>query len=311
MKKKTLTLLTVIALAVAGILIMNACTKNESNVQTQKSYRYVEFMPSQEDVIPLIKDFNAVYKNYEQGLKSGTDYPLNEALWNLEAGVNYSFCEENYVISISSIDSSFFTTDVKMENGNIMISNEELMSTYGNILNFTSSQLNSQKKFLVTDISLKSINNQEVIFKVTTVTGNNPSIPSCNIENDDYWYFANGHGKCGSFNGQQVGKDASTRMNFLLNCIDYACNGSVFFTGIQTLYGTPAGGDNEYTCYNPSQMQMLYDDNIQIIEDNRPENTVYIDCIYTCDLIGGGNLWGHVFDEIRYGVLNCKPDDTK
>ena len=319
MKKKTLTLLAVIILAGAGILFMNACSKNENNVQTQKSYKYVEFMPSQEDVIPLIKDFNAVYKNYEQGLKSGTDYPLNEALWNLEAGVNYEYRSVKEGLANLMEDSTFVTIPVTVDdNGNYTINGDDLAIAYANLLNFTDVQLTmggENKTLLVADVSIKDVTPQSATMKMTTSAAT-PSNPSCDIENDDYWYPTGGHGKCWNWIGQFLGEDASTRINFILNdCYDFDCEtGIVFISNVITLndvFDTEIlwyGNFNE--CLYPNEMQNYLNAAWQVIDNNTPSQKEYISCYYTWTLFpnGGNNYMTHYFENIKYGRVVCIED---
>ncbi|MBC8485236.1 MAG: hypothetical protein H8D45_04255 [Bacteroidetes bacterium] len=315
MKKKTLLILAAIAITGIGAVIINACSKSDSNLQTQKSYEYKEFIPAQEDVVFLIEEFNAAYKEHNLGYKSGEDMPLNEALWNLEAGVNYEFCEPKDHLNNLSTDSTFVTVNlINGENGELLVPGDDLMDAYTDLLAFTNNQLNGgneQMVLMVADVELKDVAGQEATFKMTTEKGH-PSPPSCEIEDDDYWYYANELGKCGPYVGQQIGKDASTRMNYILNCTAYSCpGGTVFFTSITTYLLVPAGGDYPNTCYDPQSMQYLLDDNWDRIDYYQPTGKVYIDCIYIDDVIPGGSLWGHIFEELRYGVLNCKPNETK
>jgi hypothetical protein len=294
---------------------MNACTKNESNVQTQKSYRYVEFMPAQEDVIPLIKDFNAVYKNYEQGLKSGVDYPLNEALWNLEAGVNYEYRSVKDGLANLTEDSTFVTVPVTVDaNGNYIVNGDDLAIAYSNLLNFTDIQLTmggENKKLLVADVSIKNVTPQSATMKMTTSSAT-PSTPSCDIENDDYWYPVMGDGKCGAYAGQNTGEDASTRINYILNdCYDYNCStGIVFFLNVET---TDEIFDEEHLwtgqfndCLNPTDMQNDLDGAWYVINDNAPAQKDYISSSFTWNY--NYIYWVHYFSYIKYGIVRCIED---
>jgi len=314
MKRKTLYVLATTAIIGVGIVIINACSKSDSNLQMKKGHEYKEFVPSQEEVISLIKTFNAAYNNYRLGLKTGKDVPLNEALWNLEAGVNYEFCEPAEYLNNFSSDSTFVTVNViDGSNGELLVPGDELMNAYTELLAFTNDQLNEgsgQDIFMLADIELKDVTGQEATFKMTSEKGH-PSLPSCEIEDDDYWFFADSLGKCDIYSGPGIGQDASTRINYKLNCLSRSCNGTVFYTNIDTYYwvpSSPAASSN--TCCDPQDMNFFIDEAWYTIDYYQPTGKVYIDCIYTYDVIQDDE-WGHIFKELSYGVYNCKTLETK
>ncbi|OQX76040.1 MAG: hypothetical protein B6D61_09405, partial [Bacteroidetes bacterium 4484_249] len=202
-------------------------------------------------------------------------------------------------------------------NGELLVPADELMNAYTELLAFTNDQLNGsngqdQDVFMLADVELKNVSGQEATFKMTSEKGH-PSVPSCEIEDNDYWYFANGLGKCGIYSGTGIGQDASTRINYILNCYSRSCNGTVFYTNITTYTGlgaSPAASSN--TCCDPPEMNLFVNQAWETIDFNQPSGKVYIDCVYSCNVIpGGGGNWGHWFTELRYGVFNCKPLETK
>ena len=215
-----------------------------------------------------------------------------------------------------SADSTFVTVNVIDDgNGELLVSNDDLMCAYTDFLAFTNNHLNSgsgQDVFMLADVELKDVSDQQATFKMTSEKGH-PSVPSCEIEDDDYWYFANELGKCDIYSGTGIGQDASTRINYILNCYSRSCNGTVFYTNITTYTGlgaSPAANSN--TCCDPQDMNWFVNDAWETIDFNQPSGKVYIDCVYSCWVIpGGGGSWGHLFTELRYGVYNCKPLETK
>ncbi|OQX72324.1 MAG: hypothetical protein B6D61_14055 [Bacteroidetes bacterium 4484_249] len=190
---------------------------------------------------------------------------------------------------------------------------DELMNAYTELLAFTNDQLNGsngQDVFMLADVELKNVSGQEATFKMTSEKGH-PSMPSCEIEDDDWWYFADSLGKCDIYSGSGIGQDASTRTNYILNCVSRSCNGTVFYSNITTYYwvpSTPAANSN--TCCDPQYMDFCLDEAWYTIDYYQPSGKVYIDCIYTGDVIQDDEC-GHIFKELSYGVYNCKPLETK
>ncbi len=197
-------------------------------------------------------------------------------------------------------------------NGNYIVNGDDLAIAYANLLNFTNVQLTmggENKTLLVADVSFKNVSSQSATMKMTTSAAT-PSNPSCEIENDDYWYPVMGDGKCGAYGGQNSGDDASTRINYLLNdCYDYDCeSGIVFFLNVVTKYEI-FDEDHLWTgqfsdCLSPSIMHDDLDGAWYVINDNAPPNKDYISCSFSWDVITGVQ-YVHYFPNIKYGIIRC------
>ncbi len=246
---------------------------------------------------------------------------MNEALWNLEAGVNYEYRSVKEGLANLMEDSAFVTIPVTVDdNGNYIINGDDLAIAYANLLNFTDIQLTMEgenKTLLVADVSIKEVNDEEATMKMTTSAASSPSPPSCDIENDDYWYFADELGKCGSYSGQNVGDDATTRINYILNaCHDYGCeNGVSMIVNVETIeykhcYQNTCLYTGECnTCLYPSEMQDDLDRAYIIIDGYTPANKEFASCYFTYDIIvGNGCPSGHIFENIKYGRVICIED---
>lgn len=312
MKKNILISLSFIAIAGISIIIINACSKSENSLKTQKNYQYVEFVPEQDNIIPLIKNFLVSHGNFLSGIKVGEEYPLNEAIWNIEAGINYTYASSKEGLNDFVKDSTVFIMNVdEISPGDIQVNSNELNEVFTESLNFTDELLSgNQRILLVAGVKLNEINATEAELKIFIISGIIPP-QSCEIEVNDHWYFANGHGKCSPYSGYS-GKDASTRINWILNCTSYSCpGGSVFFTNPTDYTWVPtASAADEWYCSDQEDMEFFLSEAWYTIDYYKPSGKVFTNCIYTWDYIQGSYV-GHTFEELHYAVLNCKPDETK
>lgn len=188
MKKRTLIVLAFVAIASTGIIILNACSKNDNNLTVKKSYEYKEFTPTQDDVIPLIKTFNVAFENHKLGFKSGEDVSLNEAIWTVEAAVNYEYSE---VIDDINLTYSDYTSEIipitYNEENEPIVCLEDIMQSYTDMTNFVETSLNNGEegsKFVLVDVELIEVNNNSAELK-TTLLGGMYSPYSCEVEDEN------------------------------------------------------------------------------------------------------------------------------
>jgi hypothetical protein len=326
MKKPTF-LFAMLALTGISVVIINACSKSETGVEANKGYQYTEFMPDQGQVIPLITQFNESFQARKQGLKSGEDFPLNEALWMLEAGVNYEFRSEKDSIVNVEYDTVFMNAGlIEDETGNYLVTGDDLMTAYEYLLASTNEILSmgeEPKQLLLADVAIKEVADDQVIFGMTTGIG--IELPRmCEVKPNDYWYAASCFGQCGEYQGQNYGLDASNRINELLNarhCMKLGCanGGTLFFTSIDTLVLYEGNGPNGFLFWSGDAMECLDPNDIEYwwaiaedgIEENKPVGKVFIDVNYTWDFWYEPSTWFHKADPVRYGIVNCTgtPDE--
>jgi hypothetical protein len=329
MKKRTLISLAMFASVIAGLIIINACSKSDSIdkgqvVSKKENVQFNNFSPADEEIVPLIEAFNSSHKQFKQGYKSGEDIEMNEALWTLEAGVNYEFRSNKDSITNIVYDSIFVVVGTSIgENGELMANGDDLMAAYSDLLNYTNSELSEggETNYLfMADVEVKEVNDETVTLKMTSAKG--PILPrpwSCYVQGSDYWYPVMDMGYCdGDSVGLGQGQDASTRLNGLFNkkrCMAYACTGTVYFTNIDTYWGIyyyeNQNEDNcfwegEYTeCLSPSDMNYWLDNGFYAIDGMKPTGKVFMDVFFNWDVIVGENIYVHYIDWVRYGKLNC------
>jgi hypothetical protein len=137
------------------------------------------------------------------------------------------------------------------------------------------------------------------------------------INDTDYWFAAMELGKCGPYQGQNIGWDASTRLDQVLNWnhgMVLACGngGTLFYTSIDEiiLVDGPNGwlfwnGPTADECLDPSDMNYWWDVAEDEIEAHRPFGKVFIDVYFHWDFWLPTITFVHMMDPVRYGIPNC------
>lgn len=313
MKKKTRILLAIIAVVSIGIFMINACSKSDQE-GTANPGRILKFSPPEDQVVPLITQFNQRYENHKAGFKSGGDMNLGEAEWTIEAAVNYEYKGEKENLEELTLDSLSLNADVFLgANNEYFISETSAFSLYEEINEFTANQVTEENKLLVADVELQQIVNGVADIKLTTVILLGLPNP-CELKTNDHWYAAANAGRCGGYSGG-VGQDAADKIRILLNCSP-ADNG--YWTSIETIYdvvyyldpyNNPCFWGMEYTgdwddCLSPTEIDYWYDQARYVIGEEEPPTKDFIDCYFTSDLLLGDGTYFHYFQWIRYGIFN-------
>jgi len=329
MKKRTLITVAMLASVVAGLIIINACSKSDSIDKglvesKKKNLQFSNFTPADDDIVPLIEAFNSSYKQFKQGYKSGEYIEMNEALWTLEAGINYEFRSNKDSITDIIYDSTFVVVGTSAgENGELIANGDDLLEAYSDLLDYTNSELTQGGEtyyLFMADIEVKELSDETITLKMTTAKV--PILPrpwSCYVQGSDYWYPVMGMGYCdGDSVGLGQGKDASTRLNGLFNkkkCMAYGCSGTIFFTNIDTYsYIYYYENQNNYNCFwegssneclSPQEMNYWLDNGFYAIDGMRPQGKVFMDIFFDWDVIVGNSTYVHFIKWVRYGKLNC------
>jgi len=167
------------------------------------------------------------------------------------------------------------------------------------------------KLLLLADVTISEIDENQVTFGMTT--GKGQSLPRrCEVKPDDYWYAAINLGKCGDYIGQNIGLDASDRINELINakhCMKLECGngGTLFYTNIEAVeFNTEYWwGEDPYECLEPIDIENLWaaaEDDIEIF---KPEGKVFLSTVYFDDFCNEPPTWFHRIEITTYGKPNC------
>ena len=319
MKKIKLGIFTILLLT--GVFVIIFSCKKEAGLTNDQTFNYSasEYIPNSEDVISLILKFKEAHSNYENGLKTFSDMPVDQALWTLEATANYDYASEKDSTADYVYDSVFVYIDSYINGDDeLILEGESLMEAYDDLFDFIYDQITASPNtvLIVGDLSVVEATTPLTTFMLSTVTG--LIIPgNYGINATDYWYAILELGQCGPYPGQNVGWDASNRINQVLNWnhgLAYACanGGTLFYTSIDEFeisigqYGQWLfwyGQTNE--CLNPTEMSYWVGIAEDEIEASRPTGKVFIDVEFFDDYCPLSQEFVHRIDPVRYGIINC------
>jgi len=307
MKKKALILMAAIAIIGIGILVINACSKSDQK-EVATTGKITHFSSVEDQVVPLITQFNQRYKNYKAGYKSGGDINLGEAEWTIEAAVNYEFRGEKENLEELISDSLLLTTEVFLgENNEFYISENDAFALYEDLLEFSTEKVTNEIKLLVADVELKQIVDGVAEIKLITVVLGGPPNP-CTLNSTDWWYPVLDLGKCNGYS--ESGKDASDRIRGIINCSEVQAD---YWTDIETFYGIYNGYypcDEEYCFWEGESSECLSSTNMvywknkaqNVVNQLKPEGKSRIEAFFDYDVIVQGVLYVHYFNYISYGI---------
>lgn len=269
-------------LLISGIvLIFSSCEKQQSTIGAKDE--------TPENSLKIEQQIKGFLAKIENPQKDSESLLVEDAVWNIEAGLNYTTIETPEQFGNILIDSA--KVEIPVSNG--YISMDDIAVAYAmfedSLSNFYAA-LDSDYLKYVTDISVIESNNN----KSNTVTFKSTSLASrpnpVSITSDDYWYWGWELGMCDG-SGSYVGRDAADRiMQVANNNIGVPVNGDyVYPTSIETIgFDAPELPDpnNPYGdymlfedaqeqelihhCMSPNEMSYYYNSLLQIGADNKP-----------------------------------------
>lgn len=216
---------------------------------------------------------------------------IEDAVWNIEAGLNYTTIETPVQFGNILIDSA--KVEVSVSNGLVSMDDIAVVfSSFEDSLNNFHNTLDNDYLRYVTDISIIESTNS----KSNTVTFKSTSLASrpnpVSLTNDDYWYWGWELGMCDG-SGLYEGRDAADRiMQVANNNIAVPINGEyVYPSSIEIIsFDAPhlPDPDNpygnymlfedsqvetlEHHCMTPGEMSYYYNSLLQIGADNKPSS---------------------------------------
>lgn len=215
-----------LSIAFALIMIVLSCKKNIGDSDSIKSHSD-QISESDQCVEQKILDFKS---NLEKPLKSGSGYPIDTAVWYIEALANYTYSTIAHNLTGQAFDSVFI--DVTLSNGKVSFA--EATSVYNEIIDSLTLQyenLPSQNLHLIfVDVFQRDSVAGNVTFGVLSLFGYGPVLNLGDFdEESDYWTFGwrqyNSGGYCdGPYNGTQTNMDAA----------------GIFLPRINAIIGVPA-----------------------------------------------------------------------
>lgn len=309
MKNQFLSLIAALLIIGVAIVSVISCSKTDQEKANQKG-TITHFSPEKSVVEPTITKFIQRFEDYKAGYKSGgDDIKLGEAIWTLEAGVNYEFLSPKEELADFTSDSITFIVDVYIgENNEYYITEENAVNLYGEMLSFTGNQVSPEDvELFVADLEAVSVENGQAEMKVT-ITDGKGNINPYEINSTDYWYPTQDDGKCNGYTYD--GKDASDRIREILNASQAIAD---YWTDIETFHliyeiSCPCNYEQcfweggQYDCLSPTEMQEWLDKAICVVNELRPSGKSRIEAYYHWDVITFGVIYCHYFHYISYGI---------
>ncbi|MDR0969791.1 MAG: hypothetical protein LBM67_04570, partial [Lentimicrobiaceae bacterium] len=198
----------------------------------------------------------------------GETLETEEAMWHLTALLNFDYGDAGHEFSEFVNDTSYIVIS-KTDDG---VSYEELNNAYTDLQEFVetayeTSDLDDKHVYVVVAKAVSEDDENMTIETVSTL-GTLGSYSST-FGPTDYWYFCCLEGKCGEYEGQYVGRDATTELTSKLNTnkgVLAAVGGRIYYTDVHSkyLYGAYTGIDNIADPNSPCGYRIFF----QMNDDN-------------------------------------------
>ncbi len=165
----------------------------------------------------LILGFKDKLQN--NNFKSGETMSLNDAVWNMEASLNYDYAQADAQHEKTLHYTDYFYLQLNS-------SQEAELDEINDVLNQMADQLSvryhaigeENKSFIVGDVGLVNVQNNIVQLSMGSVFGVNSANDPDPFESWEWWYALGEEGICnGPCVGQFIGRDATTELESKLN----------------------------------------------------------------------------------------------
>jgi len=313
-----------IVLVVFGLI---SC-QDETRENMQDSSKLVELHKSNDkDVENAILSFNAALQSKNE---NQTVYQLDDALWLLEAGLNYNYCSNMNVYKQRLTDSLMLNLE---KNAGGLIDFADVQVAYDEMVSHMSAAYHSiadeEKMPIVADIDLIEHDAGNVVLKLKAVFGYELANTAKNLNDfgsTAWWKWGLDLGKCNGYTGTgDAANEIDAKLYFeLIQPV------GTYFTDVEPKYDIKAWNypnpddDNpndgyfdylmfcsgNHNCLSPDEMNFHWDGSRAVIymyeSDGgpRPAGKDPIDLDLEGELIPGSksNTYFHMFYEINYGV---------
>jgi len=257
-------------------LMFTACKKENQNKMLQNSENEVYWTQEDVEIQNRILAFQDKIKN--NSFKNGEQMPLDDAIWNLEALINYNYSNPDSSFVNLSVDTTFeFSLPVNNGMVNYEYIADAAFEMEAHIVDFLEQMPNAIKFIIATDVRIKDDGFKNGTKTLTITTGygseyiDNPNayIP---FGANDYWYYGQGYNNLGGYcdgplQGQSTDSDAAEEIEYKINNPDPAGSmniyppGTVYYTNVVTVaeyyyeFGNPDYTYNIYDYPNPNDDQ--------------------------------------------------------
>ena len=233
------------------------------------------------------------------GDKSGETMTIEDAVWNIEAALNYTHCNTGENEEVIGINSVFVTVNVS-DDGEMNFND---ITTVYNQLNADLVNMLGGNTMRVADIEFVETTDKsgEQNLKLTVVETKGGFTHLTTFGPDDYWRFSELKGKCdGSFFGT---KDAVTQLNVKANAMTAYPNGHVYVTDVEEIchWDIYWIADANYCC-EPSQLNEWLSDGKADVVSYKPANKSVLSYEFWQDVASGNNTTYGLTVTGHYGI---------
>ena len=279
MKKiKIIALATMLIIFTGAIVMINSCTKNQVDEGIQKSLIDEESQTMTAYILAFKEKCNYYLQNPE--LKSGEFKHIEDAIFDIESSMNFTYCYTNIQTSYKIL---------LKDHINVIVNNEDSLSM-NDVAVFSDSVkiiLRNQvlstefddKKLLVVDLNLEEILNNNARISITSLIGNANGIIFFGPPAD--WMYGDDLGKC---DDPTILSDAAEQLQYRVqeeqtdnpppNCYYYFINTSeknidvthnfLFYSLIGQ--NNPEDNYKDYSVYYATSEVEPYDDDVKCLE---------------------------------------------
>ncbi len=212
--------LTILSLAVFVLAaIIYSCSKQD-NAEPVSSTS--EISQSNADILieNKIRAFKSKmeFQRENPGYKSGESMGVDSAVWYFKAALNYTYARAGVDFNYLSSDSA--TINVSTSNGEI--AENELPGIYQQILDsvraiYNTAEGNGKNLLMVNVVSSDASANSTDLTIYAATGSTTPTYIYGYFDETDYWKWGLELGKCGEFEGEDVGQDATTVLQYHIN----------------------------------------------------------------------------------------------
>lgn len=271
-KNRIFAIVALLAVIVSSVVVFQACRKKI----VEKNYRNNENVISASSTSDIEEYLLNLRKRMKTAAKDGETISLSDAEWCLSALENFGFCDGSKRSDEMIVD-TFYTT-INVINNNVTLYDLNLVyeNNKKDILNKFNSLSSDDKNIYLINCHIDTLA-KEGTTRVTTVTsmrnGGSTIGNPMRFGPTDYWYDFDLRGKCGPYEGQCVGRDATTemRLKVMANIGSYACiHGRIFYSNISEAYAGPYEfsqilGDCDDSPYPPDCIYTNYESSYRCV----------------------------------------------
>ncbi len=310
-----------------SFLLLFSCEKDMQEAQTAAAQIEPHMLSEMDQYLLEFK------QKIDNPMKSGELLSLEEARWHLSATLNFSYADAKMDFELLPADTAFIS--IPLINGQVGM--EDFANAFFEITAFLSERYQeieaSEKTLNLVSVSLTDQSDDEAELMAVSMMGYNSDLSwGYPFSEGHWWYWGWGKGRCGPYEGQNIGSDAAKRLTFAANItVPVPGPGRVYWTDDINIIiiadyhpdpNSPCGyklflsdipideedPNYQHPCLSPDDMNYYFPNIIDFGVEMEPEGLTLIS-FYVVDDILMYNYQSyprHTLD-IHYGVPNVTP----